>query len=50
MSEYLLLTKTLFRNFLFKTSNSKKKKGLKIGSAFITFIALFVLSIYYSWI
>ena len=50
MSEYLLLTKTLFRNFLFKTGKSKKKKGLKIGSAFITFIALFVLSIYYSWI
>ena len=50
MSEYLLLTKTLFRNFLFKTGNSKKKKGLKIGTAFITFIALFVLSIYYSWL
>ncbi len=47
MSEFLILTKAQFKNFIFKRSS---KKGLKIGSAFFTFILLFGLSIYYAFL
>lgn len=49
MSEFLLLFKIQLQNYFFKKSNSKKK-GLKIGSAFVGLIVIFALSIYYAWI